>query len=96
MTDKRVMGETLQELVNELSQAWSLIDELKEKLEKSPRTEVKCNFCGKDINKANVLVAGVGAFICDECVQLCGEIVKEKLEEQQRQHELEVENNETD
>jgi ATP-dependent protease Clp ATPase subunit len=36
----------------------------------------RCSFCGKAQTEVKTLVAGPGVFICDECVQLCREIIK--------------------
>ena len=35
-----------------------------------------CSFCGKNQNEVNKLIAGPSVFICDECVDLCNEIIK--------------------
>ena len=35
-----------------------------------------CSFCGKDNTRVNRLVAGPGVYICDECVELCGQIIE--------------------
>lgn len=40
---------------------------------------LRCSFCGKTKEQARLLIAGVEAFICDECVELCGKIVAEHL-----------------
>ena len=40
---------------------------------------LKCSFCGKDQEQVRKLVAGPGVYICDECVELCGEIVQEEF-----------------
>src|SRR5881396_1439891 len=37
----------------------------------------QCSFCGKSQNQVKKLVAGPGVFICDECVQLCNEVINE-------------------
>ena len=42
-------------------------------------SELKCNFCGKTQSMVSKLVAGPGVYICDECVDLCSEIVEEEL-----------------
>jgi ATP-dependent Clp protease ATP-binding subunit ClpX len=47
------------------------------------RKSVKCSFCGKGQNSARKLVAGPGVYICDECIELCNEIVSEELEEEE-------------
>ena len=41
---------------------------------------VRCSFCGKTQDQVRRIVAGPGVFICDECIQLCQEIVQEELE----------------
>ena len=43
-----------------------------------PPKEVSCNFCSKSKSQANKLIAGPNVHICDECVQLCLEIIREK------------------
>lgn len=40
---------------------------------------LKCSFCGKNQDQVRKLVAGPGVYICDECVELCGEIVQEEM-----------------
>ncbi|MGJ4769419.1 ATP-dependent Clp protease ATP-binding subunit ClpX [Staphylococcus aureus] len=40
---------------------------------------LKCSFCGKDQDQVKKLVAGSGVYICNECIELCSEIVKEEL-----------------
>ena len=40
-----------------------------------------CSFCGKNQNEVKKLVAGPSVFICDECVDLCNDIIKEESEE---------------
>jgi len=41
---------------------------------------LKCSFCGKPQEQVRKLVAGPGVYICDECIELCSEIVIEELE----------------
>jgi ATP-dependent Clp protease ATP-binding subunit ClpX len=43
--------------------------------------ELKCSFCGKNQDQVKKLVAGPGVYICDECIELCNEIVEEELDE---------------
>ena len=38
-----------------------------------------CSFCGKSQEQVRKLVAGQGVYICDECVELCAEIVEEEV-----------------
>tara|TARA_B100000941_G_scaffold111463_1_gene78186 strand:+ start:2707 stop:3972 length:1266 start_codon:yes stop_codon:yes gene_type:complete len=40
-----------------------------------------CSFCGKNQNEVSKLIAGPSVFICDECVDLCNEIISDELEE---------------
>ncbi|MDO4176652.1 MAG: ATP-dependent Clp protease ATP-binding subunit ClpX [Bacillota bacterium] len=43
--------------------------------------EIRCSFCGKPRSQVNRLISGNGVYICDECIQLCNEV----LDEEQRQ-----------
>ena len=45
--------------------------------------QLKCSFCGKPQSQVNRLVAGPGVYICDECIQVCQEILKENYPEEQ-------------
>ena len=40
---------------------------------------LKCSFCGKSQKQVRKLIAGPGVYICDECVELCNEIIEEEL-----------------
>jgi|TARA_B110000879_G_scaffold176139_1_gene229856 ATP-dependent Clp protease ATP-binding subunit ClpX len=40
-----------------------------------------CSFCGKNQGEVKKLIAGPSVFICDECVELCNDIIKEELQE---------------
>lgn len=42
---------------------------------------LKCSFCGKSQDQVKRLIAGPGVYICDECIELCSEIVQEELTE---------------
>jgi len=44
-------------------------------------THLKCSFCGKSQEQVRKLIAGPGVYICDECVELCNEILEEELAE---------------
>ncbi len=39
--------------------------------------EIRCSFCGKTQDQVNKLIAGPGVYICDECVELCSDIIDE-------------------
>ena len=41
--------------------------------------QLKCSFCGKTQEQVRKLVAGPGVYICDECIELCNEIIAEEL-----------------
>lgn len=43
--------------------------------------QYKCSFCGKSQDQVKRIIAGPGVYICDECVELCGEIIKEEIDE---------------
>ncbi len=43
------------------------------------KNQLKCSFCGKNQEQVKKLVAGPGVYICDECIELCNEIVEEEL-----------------
>ena len=45
------------------------------------RKSIRCSFCGKTQNVANRLIAGNGAYICDECIRLCMSIIAEDVDE---------------
>jgi len=42
---------------------------------------VKCSFCGKTQKQVKKLIAGPGVYICDECIELCNDIIEEDLAE---------------
>ena len=41
-----------------------------------------CSFCGKSQHEVRKLIAGPSVFICDECVELCNDIIREEVQEQ--------------
>ncbi len=43
------------------------------------RGQLKCSFCGKNQEQVKKLIAGPGVYICDECIELCNEIIEEEL-----------------
>src|SRR5450830_1325180 len=47
----------------------------------SDKGQLKCSFCGKLQDQVKKLVAGPGVYICDECIELCNEIIEEELSE---------------
>ncbi|GGO61697.1 ATP-dependent Clp protease ATP-binding subunit ClpX [Microbacterium nanhaiense] len=48
----------------------------------------KCSFCGKSQKQVQQLIAGPGVYICDECVELCNEIIEERMSEQAAEGEV--------
>ena len=40
---------------------------------------LKCSFCGKSQKQVKKLIAGPGVYICDECIELCVEIIEEEI-----------------
>ena len=48
-----------------------------------------CSFCGKNQNEVRKLIAGPSVYICDECVDLCNDIIKEELNESTQSEEKE-------
>jgi ATP-dependent Clp protease ATP-binding subunit ClpX len=47
---------------------------------------VKCSFCGKSQKQVKKLIAGPGVYICDECIELCNDIIEEELAEPSEVH----------
>ena len=45
------------------------------------KKQLKCSFCGKTQEQVKRLVAGPGVYICDECIELCSEIIGEEIED---------------
>src|SRR5512138_2675169 len=43
--------------------------------------QLLCSFCGKSQRQVKKLIAGPGVYICDECIDLCNEIIEEELAE---------------
>jgi ATP-dependent Clp protease ATP-binding subunit ClpX len=52
------------------------------------KKQLKCSFCGKTQEQVKRLVAGPGVYICDECIELCSEIIEEEFEETKNETEL--------
>jgi len=45
------------------------------------KKQMKCSFCGKTQEQVNRIVAGPGVYICNECIELCSEIIEEEYED---------------
>jgi len=52
------------------------------------KKQLKCSFCGKTQEQVKRLVAGPGVYICDECIELCSEIIEEEFEELKNDTEI--------
>jgi ATP-dependent Clp protease ATP-binding subunit ClpX len=51
---------------------------------KGPKVPYRCSFCGKSQDQVRKLIAGQGVYICDECINLCQEIIEEEMLETPR------------
>src|SRR5512139_4094544 len=58
-----------------------MTDKKDQKDQKDHTTPIKCSFCGKGQDEVKKLIAGPSVFICNECVDLCNEIIAEEWEE---------------
>ncbi len=45
---------------------------------RDPSDQLQCSFCGKSQRQVKKLIAGPGVYICDECIDLCNEIISEE------------------
>lgn len=45
------------------------------------KKQLKCSFCGKNQDQVRRLIAGPGVYICDECIELCSEIIADEFED---------------
>jgi len=59
---------------------------------KTGDSRLKCSFCGKSQDQVKKLIAGPEVYICDECVELCNEILEEELFENKEENAKEEEN----
>lgn len=58
---------------------------------KNSEEKVRCSFCNKTQDQVRKLIAGpAGVYICDECVDLCGEIIEEEYEEEDCGEEFDI------
>ena len=53
----------------------------------SSNETVRCSFCGKTQEEVKKIVAGPGVYICNECIDLCKEIIDEEFYEEARSEE---------
>ena len=59
---------------------------------KTGDSRLKCSFCGKSQDQVKKLIAGPEVYICDECVELCNEILEEELFENKDENAVQEEN----
>ena len=57
---------------------------------KNEETQIKCSFCGKTQDEVNRLIAGPGVYICDECIEVCFEILEGDFDEFEHKSETEL------
>ena len=60
---------------------------------KSGDSRLKCSFCGKSQDQVKKLIAGPEVYICDECVELCNEILEEEFFENKEETQEKAEEN---
>lgn len=60
---------------------------------KKEETKLKCSFCGKTQNQVHKLIAGPGVYICDQCIELCSEIIEEEFGDGQDSYEADTDIN---
>ena len=58
-------------------------------LDKNKNSGLNCNFCGKSQKEVKKLIAGPGVYICDECIELCTEIIQDDISQNQKKATLE-------
>jgi ATP-dependent Clp protease ATP-binding subunit ClpX len=63
-----------------LHQVWGMSEDRQGRSGDSTKI-LYCSFCGKSQHEVRKLIAGPSVFICDECVELCNDIIREELEE---------------
>ena len=54
---------------------------------------LKCSFCGKTQDQVTRLIAGPGVYICDQCVELCSEIMEDEMTQKAEQVDNDTEIN---
>src|SRR3990167_6267422 len=55
------------------------VDSMAEKKGSSSEKTLYCSFCGKSQHEVKKLIAGPSVFVCDECIELCNEIIRDEL-----------------
>ena len=49
------------------------------------KKDVRCSFCGRTQDEVKRLIAGPNAYICNECVAICSDLIEEEQEEQEEE-----------
>ena len=52
---------------------------MSENISSSAEKMLYCSFCGKSQNEVKKLIAGPSVYICDECIDLCNDIIRDEL-----------------
>lgn len=60
---------------------------------KKDEAKLKCSFCGKTQNQVHKLIAGPGVYICDQCIELCSEIIEEEFGDGDEKYDVETDIN---
>ena len=60
---------------------------------KKEEAKLMCSFCGKTQNQVHKLIAGPGVYICDQCIELCSEIIEEEFGDIDERYEMETDIN---
>ena len=66
------------------------IDEEQEEDNYDDLDEIKCSFCGKETSEVGRIISGPGVYICDECIDLCNDIIEDETEEEPIEEEDKV------
>ena len=77
----KVLGKIQQVEGNDNTESNKLLDRWEEVYGDVFKEPARCSFCGKHQKDVKRLVAGPGVYICDECVELCCEILEEEFKE---------------
>ena len=57
---------------------------------KKDEVKLKCSFCGKTQDQVHKLVAGPGVYICDQCIELCSEIIEDDGDEELYNNDMDI------
>ena len=52
--------------------------------------KLKCSFCGKTQDQVTRLIAGPGVYICDQCVELCSEIMEDEMTQKAEHRPIQI------